>query len=93
MVIHTQTIRRHFVGLALKGLMKPLTKSFEKMPKGDTLISQHVLEIGVASAVIDVNDGVVGLSRIFHSFDLFRKYAKEWVVEKDNIIIKMKKKT
>ena len=53
-----------------------------------------MLEIGVASAVINFNDGVIEISRIFQSLDLlFRKYIKEGAVEKDiNRIIKLNKK-
>ena len=65
---------------------------WQKMPKRYYL--RHVLEIGVASAVINFNDGVIEISRIFQSLDLlFRKYIKEGRVEKDiNRIIKLKKK-
>ena len=62
------------------------------MPKG---ISRHVLDIGVASAVINFNDGVMGLSQIFQSLELsFGKYSMEGALDKDsNRIIKMDKKT
>ena len=67
---------------------------WKKCPK-DIFISRHVLEIGVASAVINFNDGVMGLSRIFQSLDLsFGKYSMEGALDKDtNRIIKMDKKT
>ena len=67
---------------------------WKKCPK-DIFISRHVLEIGVASAVINFNDGVMGLSRIFQSRDLpFGKYSMECASDKDtNRIIKMDKKT
>ena len=56
--------------------------------------SKYVLEIGLASAAINLNDGVVGLGRVFQSLDLlFGKYAKEGEVEKDmNGIIKNEQK-
>ena len=41
----------------------------EKCPKG-IFISRHVIEIGVTSAVINFNDGAMGLSGIiFQSLD------------------------
>ena len=53
------------------------------------------MEIGVASAVTNFNDGVMGLSRIFQSLELsFGKYSMERALDKDiNRIIKMEKKT
>ena len=67
---------------------------WKKCPK-DIFISRHVLEIGVASAVTNFNDGVMGLSRIFQSLELsFGKYSIERALDKDiNRIIKMEKKT
>ena len=66
---------------------------WKKCPK-DIFISRHVSEIGVASAVINFNDQVMGLSRIFQSRDLsFEKYLTEGALDKDiNRIIKMDKK-
>ena len=61
----------------------------------DIFISRHVLEIGVASEVINFNDGFLGLSRIFQSLDLsFGNYSMEQALDKDiNRIMKMDKKT
>lgn len=41
-----------------------------------------MLEVGVASATINFNDGVMRRSRVFQSLDLFGKYAKERALEK-----------
>ena len=83
----------------LDGTTQNLNEAFnqiiwKKCPK-DIFISRHVLEIGVPSAVINFNDGVMGLSRIFQSLDLsFGKYSIEGALDKDiNIIIKMDRKS
>ena len=51
--------------------------------------------MGVASTVINFNDGVIGLSQIFQSRDLlFGKYSMEGTLDKDtDRIIKIDKKT
>ena len=67
----------------------------EKCPKG-IFISRHVIEIGVTSAVINFNDGVMGLSGIIFSHLIlsFGKYSMEGALDKDTYrIIKMDKKT
>ena len=71
----------------LEGTTQNLNEAFNQI--------NHVLEIGVASVVINFNDGVIGLSRIFQSLDLsFGKYSMEGALDKDtNRIIKMDKKT
>ena len=67
---------------------------WKKCPR-DIFTSRHVLKIGVASAVINFNDGFMGLSRIFQSPELsFGKYSVEGALDKDiKRIIKMDKKT
>ena len=62
----------------------------------DIFISRYVLEIGVASTVINFNDEVLGLNRIFQSRDLsFGKYSMEGALDKEDTdrIIKIDKKT
>ena len=61
---------------------------------GDDNLLSRCLEIGVASADINFNDEVMGLSRIFQSLDLsFEKCAVEGALDKDiNRIIEMGKK-
>ena len=60
----------------------------------DILISRHVLEGGAASAVINFNDGFMGLSKIFQSLNLsFGKYSMEGALGKgNNRIVKIDKK-
>ena len=61
----------------------------------DIFILRYVLEMGVASTVINFNNGVIGLSQIFQSRDLlFGKYSMEGTLDKDtDRIIKIDKKT
>ena len=62
----------------------------------DIFISRYVLEIGVASTVINFNNGVMRLNRIFQSRDLsFGKYSMEGALDKEDTdrIIKIDKKT
>ena len=66
----------------------------EKVSKG-YIYFRTCVRIGVASAVINFNDGVMGLNRIFQSLDLsFRKYSMKGALDKNsNRIIKMDKET
>ena len=82
----------------LEGTTQHPNKAFNqiiwKKCPNDIFISRHVLEISVPSAVVNFNDGVMGLSRIFQSLDLsFGKYSMERARNKDTSrIIKMDKK-
>ena len=75
----------------------PLLQSGTILLQSGTIIKKwsltHVLGIGVASAVINFNDGVMGLCRIYQSLDLsFGKYSMKGALDKDmNRIIKMDK--
>ena len=61
---------------------------WEKYPK-DTFISRIVLEIGVASAVINFNDGMSGFKKLFSRLNLsFRVNTKSGAIEKDQQRIK-----